>query len=53
MSKEKDWLRFIISGRVDDYIRYTDSVKKESLNGGEKNSFHNGCSCNKGEQYRG
>ncbi len=53
MERNKNWFRFILSGRVEDYIRYSDSCKQDKLLGGEDNSFFNRCIGDKGEQYRG
>ena len=53
MESQKDWLKFVISGSVKDYIKYTDSCKKERIFGGESVEFHNRCTGNKGNEIRG
>lgn len=53
MNSDKDWLKFVISGKVDDYIKYCDSCRKENLEEGNGNALYNRCSCNKGNANRG
>lgn len=52
MEPQKYWLKFIISGKPQDYLNYIDSIKKngEAVNG---NSLFNRRIGDKGEQYRG
>ncbi|MCQ2441172.1 MAG: hypothetical protein MJ076_04685 [Clostridia bacterium] len=53
MSIQGNWLKFVISGKVDDYLKYADSRKAEEVSGGVDNSHFDGRSCNKGNEYRG
>lgn len=53
MSAQKDWLKFIISGSVSDYLKYIDSCRKENLNGDGNNAFFDRCSGDTRNEYRG
>ncbi|MBE6727696.1 MAG: hypothetical protein E7562_03500 [Ruminococcaceae bacterium] len=53
MEQEKCWLRFIISGKVEDYLRFNDARKKHEINFGGSNAFYNTRSCYSGKEYRG
>ena len=53
MGAEKEWLKFIISGKVEDYLKYTNSVKNYRDFGGEDNVFVNRRIGNKGNGRRG
>lgn len=41
MEKEKNWLKFVISGSVSDYLKYTESCRKENISEGSSNAFYN------------
>ena len=43
MEREKNWLKFIISGRVDDYLKYASSCRKDNIKEETKNAFYNRC----------
>ena len=49
MNENALWLKFIISGKVNDYLAYKSVKSKE----GDKTEVLNRCTCNKGEQYKG
>ena len=51
MNKEEMWFKFILSGSVNDYLKYTDLCKSDQANGGEYNSIHNRCTCDKRSEY--
>lgn len=44
MEKEKNWLKFVISGSVSDYLHYAEACKKENISEGNANAFYNRCS---------
>jgi len=43
METQKNWLKFVISGRVEDYLKYVSSCKKENISEDSKNAFYNRC----------
>lgn len=53
MDSNTVWQKFILSGRVEDYLKYVDSCRHDILSGGDKNAFFNGRACHKGEEHRG
>ena len=53
MSIQGNWLKFIISGKVDDYLKYAYSRKDMAVSGGVDNSHFDGRSCYQGNEYRG
>ena len=40
MEKEKSWLKFVISGKVSDYLKYTEMCRKENISEGSLNAFY-------------
>ena len=52
MSIQSDWLKFVINGRVDDYLKYVNSCKKDAINGGAHNANFDRCFGYKGNEYR-
>lgn len=52
MNKEKYWFKFILSGKAEDYIRFSNArIEEESRVDG--NSFYNRCTGDRAEEYRG
>ena len=51
MQGNKEWLKFIISGKIDDYLNYKNSLTKQQLYGGENHPIFDRRPCDKGEQY--
>ena len=41
MEAEKNWLKFVISGKVSDYLKYSESIKKQNISEGNANAFYN------------
>lgn len=52
MESDKNWLKFIISGRVDDYLNYINFCKSKSITEGEAYGHHNRRPCDKGNEHR-
>lgn len=53
MEENKQWLKFIITGKVDDYLAYKTYCKEQEMLGGVDYSLFDGRPCNKGSKYRG
>ncbi len=53
MIEQEKWLKFIITGKIDDYLEYKTNCKKANLYGGGQNSFFDRRPCDKGREYRG
>ncbi len=53
MNAEYNWSRFILSGRVEDYLKFVDSCRTDFINRGEDGEYHNRCVGNKRDKYRG
>lgn len=51
MDKEKYWLKFIITGKPEDYLKYTSAKLLENKAVGEYSLFNGGAG-NRPEQYR-
>ena len=52
MEKEKLWFKFILSGRAEDYIEYSNArIEEESKVNG--NSIHNRCVGDRSKEYWG
>lgn len=51
MNEEKLWLKFIISGKAQDYLRYIDA-KSQTQKGVDCYSLFNRCVSDKGEHHR-
>ncbi len=51
MDKEKYWFKFILSGKAEDYIRFSNARIEESKV--EDNSVHNRCIGDRADKYRG
>ena len=52
MQPQKDWLKFVITGRVDDYLRFVDSCRRYDISEGNSYAFYNRCSGNKRDEDR-
>ncbi|MBO4693638.1 MAG: hypothetical protein J5659_04540 [Clostridia bacterium] len=52
MEKEKYWLKFVLSGKPEDYIKYS-SLKTQEENGVKNYSFYDGRVGDRPEQHRG
>ena len=50
---ENEWLKFIKSGSVADYLKYVDSCKENKISDGVTNTFYNRGFSNKGNENRG
>ena len=53
MDREKSWLKFIISGKVSDYLNYAEACRKEEISEGSTNAFYNRSSDYKRDEGRG
>ena len=53
MDREKLWLRFVITGKAEDYIAYKNSNKSTDESGVEDYSFYNRRTGDRSEQRRG
>lgn len=51
MSIEEKWFKFVISGKVDDYLNYINACRLDSSDRGEHDSIHNGRTCNQRNEY--
>lgn len=52
MEQNKEWLKFVITGNITNYLSYKDKCKKQEICGGEHNSYINRRSCDKGNELR-
>lgn len=41
MEREKNWLKFVISGKVTDYLKYAETCRKQNISEGNANAFYN------------
>ena len=41
MEKEKSWLKFVISGKFTDYLKYAEACRKQNICEGSANAFYN------------
>lgn len=53
LDAQKYWLKFIMSGKAEDYLKYVDAVKGRTERTAEEDSLFNGRTGDKGKQYRG
>ncbi len=53
MQQNKHWLKFIITGKPQDYLNYKDTCKKTEILDGEVYEHNNRWPCNKGNEYKG
>ena len=53
MIPEKEWTRFLKSGKVDDYLNYVNSCKENMITDGVADTLHNRGFSNKGNDRRG
>lgn len=47
METDKNWIKFIKSGKVADYLNFVNSCKENELSGGYGNTVYNRGACNK------
>ena len=53
MNQNKLWLKFLITGNPQDYLKYKNNVKERQLYGGEDTAHYDRWPCNKGNNYKG
>lgn len=53
MGTNEKWLKFIISGRINDYIDYASSKRADCILGGESDAVYDRCARDTGNEYRG
>lgn len=52
MQENKFWLKFVITGKPQDYLTYINNCKEKSLAGGEVYAHNNRRPCDKGNQCK-
>lgn len=53
MEQNKFWLKFIISGKPQDYLTYVNNCNQQKISGGEVYANYNRWTCNKGNEHKG
>jgi hypothetical protein len=53
MIPEKQWMNFLKSGSVADYLSYVNSCKENNISDGFTDTLHHRGTCNKGNECRG
>ena len=53
MNEDKNWLKFIKSGSVADYLQYVNSVKEKTLGDENSNALYDTRFSNKRDERRG
>lgn len=53
MQQNKAWLKFLITGNPNDYLKYKQTVKEKEFLRGEKTAYNNRWSGDKGNEYTG
>lgn len=53
MDLNKSWLKFIITGKPQDYLNYKEDLEKQQINGGEGSANYNRWPCNQRNDYTG
>jgi len=53
MEPQKNWLKFVISGRVDDYLNFVNSCRKHNISEDNTDAFYNRSLSDKGNEGRG
>lgn len=53
MQTDKNWIKFIKSGKVADYLQFVNSVKENDLRDGAANTVYNGRFSNKRDERGG
>lgn len=53
MEQNKSWLKFIITGKIDDYLTYKQNSQKQQLNGGGEIAHYNRRIGDQGNKYQG
>lgn len=52
MDKNREWLKFIISGKIEAYVNYKNECKKQQICGGVQNTYFDRWPCDKGNTLR-
>lgn len=52
MDTNKKWLKFIITGRADDYVSFCDSKRQDKFYGSDNSAIFNQCSSGRGNEHR-
>ena len=52
MEQQKSWLKFVISGKVNDYLEYVNSCRKQNISEDNTNAFYDRRPDNKGNGCR-
>lgn len=52
MDSNKKWLKFIITGRADDYVSFCDSKRNDNIYGSDNSALYYQRSCDKGIEHR-
>lgn len=52
MDSNKKWLKFIITGRADDYVSFCDSKRQDKFYGSDNSAIFNQCSSDRGNEHR-
>ena len=53
MNKNENWLKFVITGSVKDYLNYKEKAENTQLKRGEGSAYCNGRSCDKRNEHTG
>lgn len=53
MEQNKSWLKFIITGKIDDYLTYKQNSQKHQVNGGGEIAHYNRRTGDQGNKYQG
>ena len=53
MTEDKNWLRFIKSGKVSDYLQFVNALKENDIRDGNRDSIYGRGFSDKGNEHRG
>lgn len=53
MDSNKKWLKFIITGRADDYVSFSYSKQQDKIYGSDNSAFFNQRFSDRGNEHRG
>ena len=53
MLQNKAWLKFLITGNPNDYLKYKNKTNELYLYGGEDTAYYDRWPCDKGNEYKG
>lgn len=53
MSENQLWLKFIISGKPQDYLNYAQKVKQQEFFGGDGIAHYDGRTCDQRNDHKG